>query len=76
MQIEFQGRYDIQSLSGWFMPMESRGRSGDMNVSLVDLDGNVVAGHVAGPLVAASLVTVSTCEGNYMSIKSNGIFKG
>jgi hypothetical protein len=54
MQIEFQGRYDIQSLSGWFMPTESRGRSGDMNVSLVDLDGNV-AGHVAGPFVAASL---------------------
>jgi hypothetical protein len=71
MEIEFQGIYQIQSLSGSFMR-----RSGGMNVSLVDLDGNVVGGRVAGPLVAASPVAVSTWEGNNRSIKSNQILRG
>jgi hypothetical protein len=63
MQIEFQGRYEIRTLSGLFMPKEKRGRrsiSGGMSVSLVDLHGHVVGGRVAGPLVAASPVNVST----------------
>jgi len=42
----------------------------------VDLDGNVVSGCVAGPLVAASPVAVSTWEGNNRTIKSNQIFRG
>ncbi|AES94181.1 AT hook motif DNA-binding family protein [Medicago truncatula] len=53
MQIEFHGIYQIQSLSGSFMR-----RSSGMNVSFVDLDGNVVGGRVAGPLVVASPAAV------------------
>lgn len=71
MQIEFHGIYQIQSLSGSFMR-----RSSGMNVSLVDLDGNVVGGRVAGPLVVASPAAVSTWERNNRFIKSNKIFRG
>jgi hypothetical protein len=46
------------------MPNESRG--GGMIVSLMGLDGHVVEGCVAGPLVAESPVKVSTWEGNNM----------
>lgn len=58
-----QGRFEILSLSGSFMPTESQGtrsRSGGMSVSLVSPDGRVVGGGVAGLLVAASSVQVSS----------------
>ena len=51
-----QGRFEILSLTGSFMPAESggmRNRSGGMSVSLASPDGRVVGGGVAGLLVAA-----------------------
>lgn len=57
----FQGRFEILSLSGSFMPSESggtRSRSGGMSVSLASPDGRVVGGGVAGLLVAAGPVQV------------------
>lgn len=56
-----QGRFEILSLSGSFMPSDSggtRSRSGGMSVSLASPDGRVVGGGVAGLLVAASPVQV------------------
>lgn len=56
-----QGRFEILSLTGSFMPSESggmRNRSGGMSVSLASPDGRVVGGGVAGLLVAASPVQV------------------
>jgi len=74
MQIEFRGRYEIRTLSGSFMPKEKHGRrsiSGGMSVSLLDLHGHVVGGHVTGPLVAASPVNVSTWVGNMSFSQTN-----
>lgn len=57
-----QGRFEILSLTGSFMPSETggmRNRSGGMSVSLASPDGRVVGGGVAGLLVAASPVQVN-----------------
>ncbi|CAA6666850.1 unnamed protein product [Spirodela intermedia] len=57
----YEGRFELLSLSGSFMPTESggsRSRSGGMSVSLASPDGRVVGGGVAGLLVAASPVQV------------------
>ncbi|KAK2650535.1 hypothetical protein Ddye_018024 [Dipteronia dyeriana] len=57
--LTYEGRFEILSLSGSFMPTESQGtrsRSGGMSVSLASPDGRVVGGGVAGLLVAASPV--------------------
>uniref|UniRef100_A0A2P2K3V1 AT-hook motif nuclear-localized protein n=1 Tax=Rhizophora mucronata TaxID=61149 RepID=A0A2P2K3V1_RHIMU len=59
--LTYEGRFEILSLSGSFMPTESggaRSRSGGMSVSLSSPDGRVVGGGVAGLLVAASPVQV------------------
>ncbi|KAL5058399.1 hypothetical protein RYX36_030003 [Vicia faba] len=59
--LTYEGRFEILSLSGSFMPTESQGtrsRSGGMSVSLSSPDGRVVGGGVAGLLVAASPVQV------------------
>ncbi|XP_057976985.1 AT-hook motif nuclear-localized protein 1 [Malania oleifera] len=59
--LTYEGRFEILSLSGSFMPSESggtRSRSGGMSVSLASPDGRVVGGGVAGLLVAASPVQV------------------
>ncbi|KAJ8748910.1 hypothetical protein K2173_013344 [Erythroxylum novogranatense] len=59
--LTYEGRFEILSLSGSFMPVETEGarsRSGGMSVSLVSPDGRVVGGSVAGLLVAASPVQV------------------
>ncbi|KAG0460367.1 hypothetical protein HPP92_020664 [Vanilla planifolia] len=56
-----QGRFELLSLSGSFMPNENgdtRSRSGGMSVSLASPDGRVVGGGIAGLLVAASPVQV------------------
>lgn len=61
--VVFQGRFEILSLTGSFMPSENggiRNRSGGMSVSLASPDGRVVGGGVAGLLVAASPVQVPT----------------
>ncbi|PON92886.1 PPC domain containing protein [Trema orientale] len=59
--LTYEGRFEILSLSGSFMPNETAGtrsRSGGMSVSLASPDGRVVGGGVAGLLVAASPVQV------------------
>ncbi|GER44182.1 AT hook motif DNA-binding family protein [Striga asiatica] len=59
--LTYEGRFEILSLTGSFMPSETRGirnRSGGMSVSLASPDGRVVGGGVAGLLVAASPVQV------------------
>ncbi|CAN1258689.1 AT-hook motif nuclear-localized protein 1 [Linum perenne] len=59
--LTYEGRFEILSLSGSFMPSESggtRSRSGGMSVSLASPDGRVVGGGIAGLLIAASPVQV------------------
>ncbi|XP_044491421.1 AT-hook motif nuclear-localized protein 1-like [Mangifera indica] len=73
--LTYEGRFEILSLSGSFMPTESQGtrsRSGGMSVSLASPDGRVVGGGVAGLLVAASPVQVvvgSFLPGNHQEQK-------
>lgn len=57
-----QGRYEILSLSGSFLPTDvngARSRTGGLSVSLAASDGKVVGGSVSGLLVAATPVQVS-----------------
>ncbi|KAK7260247.1 hypothetical protein RIF29_26142 [Crotalaria pallida] len=59
--LTYEGRFEILSLSGSFMPTDNQGtrsRSGGMSVSLASPDGRVVGGGVAGLLVAAGPVQV------------------
>ncbi|XP_076954122.1 AT-hook motif nuclear-localized protein 1-like [Bidens hawaiensis] len=59
--LTYEGRFEILSLAGSFMPSESggiRNRSGGMTVSLASPDGRVVGGSVSGLLVAASPVQI------------------
>ncbi|KAB1210812.1 putative DNA-binding protein ESCAROLA [Morella rubra] len=59
--LTYEGRFEILSLSGSFMPTENggtRSRSGGMSVSLAGPDGRVVGGGLAGLLVAAGPVQV------------------
>ncbi|KAL4570864.1 hypothetical protein LXL04_026527 [Taraxacum kok-saghyz] len=59
--LTYEGRFEILSLAGSFMPSESggiRNRSGGMSVSLASPDGRVVGGGVAGLLVAASPIQI------------------
>nr|XP_010909702.1 AT-hook motif nuclear-localized protein 1 [Elaeis guineensis] len=59
--LTYEGRFELLSLSGSFMPNENggtRSRSGGMSVSLASPDGRVVGGGVAGLLVAASPVQI------------------
>ncbi|KAK8986259.1 hypothetical protein V6N11_013753 [Hibiscus sabdariffa] len=59
--LTYEGRFEILSLSGSFMPNDTggtRSRSGGMSVSLASADGRVVGGGVAGLLVAAGPVQV------------------
>uniref|UniRef100_A0A803NBL1 AT-hook motif nuclear-localized protein n=1 Tax=Chenopodium quinoa TaxID=63459 RepID=A0A803NBL1_CHEQI len=56
-----EGRFEILSLSGSFMPTDNgimKSRSGGMSVSLAGPDGRVLGGGLAGLLVAASPVQV------------------
>ncbi|KAF8047819.1 hypothetical protein N665_2815s0002 [Sinapis alba] len=59
--LTYDGRFEILSLSGTFMPNDiggTRSRTGGMSVSLASPDGRVVGGCIAGSLVAASPVQV------------------
>ncbi|WOL19249.1 AT-hook motif nuclear-localized protein 1-like [Canna indica] len=59
--LTYEGRFELLSLSGSFMPTENggtRSRSGGLSVSLASPDGRVVGGGVAGQLLAASPVQV------------------
>jgi hypothetical protein len=56
-----QGRFEILSLAGSYVPSEKSGlsgRTGGLTVSLAGPDGRVLGGSVAGPLPAASPVQV------------------
>lgn len=60
-----QGRFEILSLSGSFIPTDSGGtksRTGGMSVSLASPDGRVLGGGLAGLLVAAGPVQVRYCS--------------
>ncbi|XP_038683618.1 AT-hook motif nuclear-localized protein 6-like isoform X2 [Tripterygium wilfordii] len=59
--LTYEGRFEILSLSGSYMPIENGGtksRSGGMSVSLAGPDGRVIGGGLAGLLVAAGPVQV------------------
>ncbi|KAF3320120.1 putative lysozyme-like protein [Carex littledalei] len=59
--VTYEGRFEILSLSGSFLPSESggqRSRMGGLSVSLAGPDGRVLGGGVAGLLTAASPVQV------------------
>ncbi|KAL1294581.1 hypothetical protein HN51_055357 [Arachis hypogaea] len=59
--LTYEGRFEILSLSGSFMPTENgvtRSRSGGMSVSLAGPDGRVMGGGLAGLLIAAGPVQV------------------
>ncbi|KFK28852.1 hypothetical protein AALP_AA7G056900 [Arabis alpina] len=59
--LTYEGRFEILSLSGSFMPSDSdgtRSRTGGMTVTLASPDGRVVGGGVAGLLVAATPIQV------------------
>ncbi|XWS48354.1 hypothetical protein CRYUN_Cryun13aG0068800 [Craigia yunnanensis] len=59
--LTYEGRFEILSLSGSFMPTENGGhksRSGGMSVSLAGPDGRVLGGGLAGLLVASGPVQV------------------
>ncbi|KAJ0970990.1 hypothetical protein J5N97_018949 [Dioscorea zingiberensis] len=59
--LTYEGRFELLSLSGSFMPTDdggTRSRQGGISVSLASPDGRVVGGSLAGLLVAASPVQV------------------
>ncbi|KAK6158061.1 hypothetical protein DH2020_005375 [Rehmannia glutinosa] len=74
--LTYEGRFEILSLTGSFMPSETggmRNRSGGMSVSLASPDGRVVGGGVAGLLVAASPIQIvigSFLAGNQLEPKT------
>ncbi|KAL0452556.1 UNVERIFIED_CONTAM: AT-hook motif nuclear-localized protein 6 [Sesamum latifolium] len=57
--LTYEGRFEILSLTGSFMPSDNgltKSRSGGMSVSLAGPDGHVLGGGLAGMLVAAGPV--------------------
>ncbi|KAJ1379491.1 PPC domain [Sesbania bispinosa] len=74
--LTYEGRFEILSLSGSFMPTENgvtRSRSGGMSVSLAGPDGRVMGGGLAGLLVAAGpvqVVVASFLPGHQLEHKS------
>ncbi|XP_012852282.1 PREDICTED: AT-hook motif nuclear-localized protein 3-like isoform X2 [Erythranthe guttata] len=61
--LTYEGRFEILSLTGSFMPSDNgvtKSRSGGMSVSLAGPDGRVLGGGLAGMLVAAGPVQLCT----------------
>ncbi|KAK6135269.1 hypothetical protein DH2020_030990 [Rehmannia glutinosa] len=59
--LTYEGRFEILSLTGSFMPSDNgltKSRSGGMSVSLAGPDGRVLGGGLAGMLVAAGPVQI------------------
>ncbi|CAA0809541.1 AT-hook motif nuclear-localized protein 1 [Striga hermonthica] len=59
--LTYEGRFEILSLTGSFMPSDNgltKSRSGGMSVSLAGPDGRVMGGGLAGMLVAAGPVQI------------------
>ncbi|KAG2297722.1 hypothetical protein Bca52824_044391 [Brassica carinata] len=53
--LTYEGRFEILSLSGSFMPTENggtKGRSGGMSISLAGPNGKIIGGGLAGMLIA------------------------
>ncbi|KAF2315741.1 hypothetical protein GH714_040276 [Hevea brasiliensis] len=74
--LTYEGRFEILSLSGSFMPTNSGGtksRSGGMSVSLAGPDG-VVGGGLAGMLVAAGSVQSVVIERQVFKYVLYGLF--
>ncbi|CAI9767625.1 unnamed protein product [Fraxinus pennsylvanica] len=73
--LTYEGRFEILSLTGSFMPNDNgltKGRSGGMSVSLAGPDGRVLGGGLAGMLVAAGPVQVvvgSFLPGHHQELK-------
>lgn len=76
-----QGRYEILSLSGSYVPTEgengAKQRTGGLSVSLAGSDGRVFGGGVAGLLTAASPIQVRMpatlyCRNAYTFFYGNG----
>ncbi|KAF3591240.1 hypothetical protein DY000_02026801 [Brassica cretica] len=68
--VKYEGVYDIIAMSGSFLNTESNGtvtRTSDMNVHIAGPDGRILAGFVAGMLVARSQVQVVV--GSFVSEK-------
>ncbi|CAL9077821.1 unnamed protein product [Musa acuminata var. zebrina] len=75
--ITYKGHYEILCLSGSYMVSDtggSQGRSGWLNISLFGLDGRVIGGSVAGPLLASNPVQVVV--GSFVHPGSNAKNKG
>ncbi|XP_050229455.1 AT-hook motif nuclear-localized protein 10 [Mercurialis annua] len=72
--VTYEGRFEILSLSGSFLPTENggqRSRTGGLSVSLSGPDGRVLGGGVAGLLMAASPVQVVVASFIYDSRKES-----
>ncbi|ONK59713.1 uncharacterized protein A4U43_C08F9600 [Asparagus officinalis] len=61
VNVAYEGRFDIISLSGSFLHIETGGAStvnGRLNICISGEDGRIVGGGVGGPLIAACPVQV------------------
>ncbi|CAN8251904.1 unnamed protein product [Cochlearia groenlandica] len=59
--LTYEGRFEILSLSGSFMPTDNggtKGQSGGMSISLAGPNGKIIGGGLAGMLIAAGPVQV------------------
>ncbi|KAF6150383.1 hypothetical protein GIB67_034082 [Kingdonia uniflora] len=63
--LTYEGRFEILSLKGSFIPSHSDSRiqstNGGLSISLAGPDGRVIGGVVAGSLIAASPIQVRFC---------------
>lgn len=67
-----QGRFEILTLSGSYTISDAggmRSRTGGLSVSLTSPDGRVIGGGVAGLLMAASPIQVTTFHICYVQLK-------
>lgn len=56
--VTYEGRFEIITLAGSFLPSENLSRIGGLSISLAGSDGKMVGGSVAGMLIAASPIQV------------------
>nr|XP_017224814.1 PREDICTED: AT-hook motif nuclear-localized protein 1-like [Daucus carota subsp. sativus] len=72
--MNYEGSFDILSLSGFFIPDDNGGMKsifGNMNVSVAGPDGRVMGGELAGLLTAAApvQVAITSCLPSYQEPK-------
>ncbi|CAK7345975.1 unnamed protein product [Dovyalis caffra] len=66
--VTYEGRFEILTLSGSYLPSENggqRSRTGGLSVCLSGPDGRVLGGSVAGLLIAAAPVQAGNSEDNF-----------